>query len=316
LVKEQFFRYHACINTQLKEQEGKTYMMNITAQRELSHTIALLIGSVIRENYHTTGEAIDIGSYRRGTNTDDHPDIDLFFTNIPHDPAQGFVDWTSIDTFSIVSSWDGIQDLTAIQQLDPILVKTITQSLQQVETVSSHVRFCGVKAWRNDPGVVFMLSLEHPQYGPLHIDNTLHYANNHFSVEHVRRFDNAIENITKRYGVDYAHQILADIRRLKKAVKEESKQQGKTDRSKKVSGFVIEALFLHQPDPLAYDEVISLLNNHTWSNAEKMKLPEHIQDQEEQLIGANKTLNDVLHSITRGGYETLKTVAARESQKI
>jgi hypothetical protein len=45
-------------------------------------------------------------------------------------------------------------------------------------------------------------------------------------------------------------------------------------------------------------------------------LPEYIQEQEEQLIEANKTLDDVLHSITRGGYETLKTVAARESQKL
>jgi hypothetical protein len=291
-------------------------MLNIAAQRELSHTIAMLIGSVIRENYHTTEEAIDIGSYRRGTNTDDHPDIDLFFTNIPHDAAQGFMDWTSIDTFSIVSSWEGMQDLADIQQLDPILSKTITQSLQQLETMSSQVCFCGVKAWRDDPGVVFMLSLEHPQYGPLKIDNTLHYAKSHFSIEHVRRFDNSIENITKRYGEDRAQQVLADIRRLKKAVKGESKRQGQPDRRKKVSGFVIEALFLYQPDPLSYDEVISLLNNHTWPNAEEMKLPENIQEQEEQLIGANKTLSDVLHSITRGGYETLKTVAARESKKI
>jgi hypothetical protein len=291
-------------------------MINIAAQRELSHTIATLIGSVIRENYHTPGEAIDIGSYRRGTNTDDHPDIDLFFTNIPHDPAQGFMDWTPIDTFSIVSSWEGIQDLADIQQLDPILSKTITQSLQQLEILSSQVCFCGVKAWRDDPGVIFMLSLEHPHYGLLKIDNTLHHAKSHFSIEHVRRFDNSIENITKCYGEEYVQQVLADIRRLKKAVKGESKRQGQTDRRKKVSGFVIEALFLHQPDPLSYDEVISLLNDHTWSNAEEMELPEYIQEQEEQLIGANKSLSDVLHSITRGGYETLKTVVARESKKI
>ena len=291
-------------------------MINIAAQRELSHTIATLIGRVIRENYHTTGEAIDIGSYRRGTNTDDYPDIDLFFTNIPHDLAQGFIDWTPIDTFSIVSSWEGIQDLADIQQLDPILFKTIIQSLQQLETMSSQVCFCGVKAWRDNPGVIFMLSLEHPHYGSLKVDNTLHYAKSHFSVEHVRRFDNSIENITKRYGEEYVQQVLADIRRLKKVVKEESKRQGQPDRRRKVSGFVIEALFLYQPDPLSYDEVISLLNNHTWSSAEEMKLPEYIQEQEEQLIGANKTLSDVLHAITRGGYETLKTVAARESKKI
>lgn len=299
-----------------EEQEVKTFMINIAAQRELSHIIATLISSVIRENYHTPGEAVDIGSYQRGTNTDDHPDIDLFFTNIPHDPAQGFMDWTPIDTFSIVSSWDGMQNLADIQQLDPVLFKTITQSLQQLQTLSSHVLFCGVKAWRGDPGVIFMVGFEHPQYGPLKIDCTLHYAKNHFSVENVRRFNHYIENITERYGDEYVQQVLADIRRLKKAVKEESKHQGKTDRRKKVPGFVIEALFLYQPDPLSYNEVISLLNTHTWSTAHKTELPEYIQEQEEQLIEAGKTLDDVLHSITRGGYETLKTVAARESKKV
>ena len=299
-----------------KEQEGKTFMINIAAQRELSHTIATLIGGVIHENYHTTGEAIDIGSYQRGTNTDDHPDIDLFFTSIPHDPAQGFTDWTPIDTFSIVSSWDGIQDMASIQQLDPLLFKTITQSLQQLQTISPQVRFCGVKAWRGDPGVIFMLALEHPQYGPLKIDVTLHYAKSHFSIENVRRFNHYIKNITERYGAEYVQHLLADIRRLKKVVKEESKHQGETDRRKKVPGFVIEALFLCQPDPLSYAEVISLLNNHTWSTTKKAELPEYIQEQEEQLIEANKTLEDVLHSITRGGYETLKTVAARESKKV
>lgn len=291
-------------------------MLNIAAQRELSHTIATLIGGVIRENYHTTGEAVDIGSYQRGTNTDDHPDIDLFFTNIPHDPAQGFMDWTPIDTFSIVSSWDGMQNLADIQQLDPVLFKTITQSLQQLQTLSSQVLFCGVKAWRGDPGVIFMVAFEHSQYGLLKIDCTLHYAKSHFSVENVRRFNHYIENITEHYGDEYVQQLLVDIRRLKKVVKEESKHQGKTDRRKKVPGFVIEALFLYQPDPLSYNEVISLLNTHTWSTAIKTELPEYIQEQEEQLIEANKTLDDVLHSITRGGYETLKTVAARESQKL
>jgi hypothetical protein len=289
-------------------------MINISAQHKLSRSIATQLGSVIRANYHTSGEGIDIGSYRRGTNTDDHPDIDLFFTNIPHDPKQGFVDWTAIDTFSIISTWDGIQDLTYIQQFDPVLFKTITQSLLQLKILGSHANFRGVKAWGGDPGVIFMLSIEHPQHGPLGIDITLFYANEHFSIEHVRRFDRSIQKISEKYGEERTQQVLADIRRLKKAVKAESKLQGQLDRRKKISGFVIEALFLYQPDPLPYDSVISLLNNHTWSTDEKMKLPEYIQEQEEQLIDANKTLDDVLRSVTRGGYETLKTVAAQESK--
>lgn len=287
--------------------------MNLTSQRALSQTIATLISNVVRANYRTAGEAIDIGSYRRGTNTNDHPDIDLFFVNIPHTPAQGFVDWTTIDTFSIVSSWEGIPDLAEIQRLDPILFKTITQSLQQLKTVSSHVSFRGVKAWRDDPGVIFMIDLEHPHFGPLKLDCTLHYANSHFSIEHVKRFDHSIETITARYGEEYVQLVLADIRRLKKAVKEESKHQGKLDRRKKVPGFVIEALFLCQPDPLSYAQVIALLNNHTWLADENTKLPEYIPEQREQLIEANRSPGEVLHSITRGGYETLKTVAARES---
>ncbi len=289
-------------------------MINISAQRELSRSIATQLGSIIRANYHTSGEGIDIGSYRRGTNTDKHPDIDLFFTNIPHDPKQGFVDWTPIDTFSIISRWDGIQDLTYIQQFDPVLFKTITQSLQQLETLGFHAQFRGAKAWKDDPAVIFMLSIEHPQHGPLGIDITLSYANVHFSIEHVRRFDHAVQKISEKYGEERTQQVLADIRRLKKAVKAESRVQGQLDRKKKISGFVIEALFLHQPDPLPYDTLISLLNNHAWSTDEKMKLPEYIQEQEEQLIAANKTLDDVLRSVTRGGYETLKTVATQENK--
>ena len=77
-------------------------MLTIAAQRELSHTIAMLIGSVIRENYHTTGEAIDIGSYRRRTNPDDHPDTDPFSPILPHHPAQGFPDWTPLPALSPV----------------------------------------------------------------------------------------------------------------------------------------------------------------------------------------------------------------------
>jgi hypothetical protein len=289
-------------------------MINISAQRELSRSIATLLGSVIRANYHTSGEGIDIGSYRRGTNTNDHPDLDLLFTTIPHDPKQGFVDWTPIDTFSIISTWDGMQDLTSIQQLDPVLFTTITQSLQQLETHGFHARFRGVKAWRGDPGVVFMLNIEHPHYGPLGIDLTLFYGNEHFGLENARRFDHAIQKIHAKYGEERAQQVLADIRRLKKAVKAESTLQGQIERKKKISGFVIEALFLHQPDPLSYDNVISLLNNHAWSIDEQMKLSEYIQEQEEQLIAANKTLDDILRSVTQGGYKTLKTVAAQESK--
>ncbi len=289
-------------------------MINISAQRELSRSIATLLGNVIQANYHTAGEGIDIGSYKRGTNTDDHPDLDLFFINIPHDPKQGFVDWTPVDTFSIISRWDGIQDLAYIQQFDPILFKTITQSLQQLEPLGFHARFCGVKAWGGDPGVVFMLSIEHPQHGPLGIDITLSFASDHFSIEHVRRFDHSIQKIAENYGEERVQHLLADIRRLKKAVKAESSFQGQLDRKKKIPGFVIEALFLHQPDPLSYDNVISLLNSHEWSTDEKMMLPEYIQEQEEQLIAANKTLDDVLRWVTKGGYETLKTVAVQESK--
>jgi len=285
-------------------------MVNISAQRELSHAIATLIGSVIRVQYHTAGEGIDVGSYGRGTNIDDHPDIDLFFTHIPHKPEQGFVDWTPIDTLSITSSSDGIQDLAAIQQLDPILFTTVTESIQQLKTLGFPVHFRGVKAWEGDPGVVFMFSIVHPQLGSLGIDITLSYTKEHFSIEHVRRFDQSLQEIAAKYGPERVQDVLTDIRHLKKVVKLASKYQGKLDRKKKIPGFIIEALFLYQSDPLAYDTVISLLNKHQWSSDEKMQLPEYIQDQKEQLIGANKTLDDILRSVTRGGYETLKTIAA------
>lgn len=289
-------------------------MIDLSAQRELSRTLTVLLSNIIRTHYHTSEEGFDIGSYARGTNTDDHPDIDLFFTKIPCLPDLGFVDWTPVDTLSITSSQDGIQDLGTIRQRDPILFQTITASIQQLQLLGFPTHFRGVKAWGGDPGVVFMLSIEHPQIGLLGIDVTLSYMKNHFSIEHVKSFNRALQNITTTYGPGHAQRVLADILRLKKVVKLASKRQGKLDRKKKIPGFVIEALFLYQPDPPSYDSLISLLAHHQWSDSEKMQLPEYIQEQEEQLIGTNKTLDDILHSLTRGGYETLKAVAAQENQ--
>src|ERR1700682_2542007 len=132
--------------------------MNVP-QREVSITIAALIMKVVQPIYQITDEALDIGSWSRGTNTDEQPDIDLLFPGIPNDSQRGFVDWTPLDTLSMIHTREGITQLSAIQALDPVLFTTITQSLQQMETLGWHAQFLSVRAWEDDPGVVFTISI-------------------------------------------------------------------------------------------------------------------------------------------------------------
>ena len=79
---------------------------------------------------------------------------------------------------------------------------------------------------------------------------------------------------------------------------------------------MIEALFMHQAEPHSYQEVLTMLIQHTWANGPEPELPEHIHNQEEQLINANVSFDDVLHSVTKGGYATLKIAASKELTRI
>jgi hypothetical protein len=193
-------------------------MMKIRTQQEFSKMVADLFGVVIKNNYPNAEDGVDIGSYTRGTNTDVHPDIDLLFLGLPHDPQRGFVDWTELDTFEMVHTWDGITDLHQIRTLDPVLFTTITQVVQQLQSIGANSQFRSVRAWRGDPGVVFTVSTQHPVYGPIEFDITLRYPKEYFGVEHARRFHHYLDNVAHHHGESRALQLLQDIRRLKSAV--------------------------------------------------------------------------------------------------
>jgi hypothetical protein len=289
--------------------------MNVP-QREVSITIAELIMKVVQPIYQVTDEALDIGSWSRGTNTDEQPDIDLLFPGIPNDPQRGFVDWTPLDTLSMLHTREGITQLSTIQALDPILFTTITQSLQQMETIGWHAHFLSVRAWEDGPEVVFTISVNHPHYGPIGVDITLSYVKETFGIEHSQRFQHYLEQTSQNFGEERARQLIEDIRRFKRAVKKEVMQTGKLDRTKKVQGFVIEALFMHQTEPHNYKEVLTMLTKHTWANGQEPELQEHLHDQEDQLIEAKASFDDVLRSVTKGGYATLKIAASKELEEM
>ncbi len=276
----------------------------------------MCLGKAIKRNYEITEDAIDIGSYSRGTSTDQQPDVDLLFLGIPFDTERNFVDWTRIDTFSMVHTWDGITDVEVIKKLDPILFTAITDSLLQLEAVSSGSQFHAVRSWKDDPQVVFTISVNHKVCGTISIDVTLSYPKENFGAEHAKRFQAIVEKTAQAHGEARVLQLVEDIRRLKTAVKEEASSYGQIDRKKKVSGFLIEVLFMRRDELFTYSEVIAQLYKHEWPVDRQPELPERIQNQKEPLLGTNKSLNDLLSTVTKGGYSLLKLVAAREHERM
>ena len=208
----------------------------------------------------------EIGSFGRGTNNDTTPDIDIMYLGIPNDPQLGFFDWTGKGTFEITHTKEGITTLAQVQEYDPKLVQAIKAAMQSMEhhfKCQGKSKFNFVRSWTVFPGVVFNFSLPVPDHGLLDFDINLYHPVEYFGVEHTKRFAKYIERVKQELGSDRAAQLILDIRQFKQTAKDIARdsQTGKIDHAKKITGIVIETLFVHKFPPPDRTEVANQVIN-------------------------------------------------------
>jgi hypothetical protein len=202
----------------------------------------------------------EIGSYGRGTNNDTTPDIDIMYLGIPNDPQLGFFDWREKGTYEITQTREGITTLAQVQKYDPKLARAIKASMQSMEghfNCEGEAKFNFVRSWTVFPGVVFNFSLPVPGHGILDFDINLYHPVEYFGLEHARRFVKYFERVKQELGSDRAAQLILDIRQFKKTAKDIARDSrtGKIDPAKKVTGVVVETLFVHKFPPPDRTEV-------------------------------------------------------------
>ncbi len=202
----------------------------------------------------------EIGSYGRGTNNDVTADIDIMYLGIPNDPQLGFFDWIGKGTYEITQSREGITTLAQVQEYDPKLAQAIQAAMQSMENhfkCEGEAKFNFVRSWTVFPGVVFNFSLPVPGHGLLDFDINLYHPVEYFGVEHARRFAKYIERLKQELGSDRAAQLILDIRQFKQTAKDIARDShsGEIDRWKKITGIMIETLFVHKFPPPSRAEV-------------------------------------------------------------
>lgn len=208
----------------------------------------------------------EIGSYGRGTNNDTTPDIDIMYLGIPKDPQLGFFDWIEKGTYEITQTREGITTLAQVQEYDPKLAQAIKTSMQSMEhhfKCKGEAKFNFVRSWTVFPGVVFNFSLPVPEHGLLDFDINLYHPVEYFGLEHARRFVKYFERIKQELGSERAAQLILDIRQFKKTAKEIAinSNTGKIDPAKKLTGVVLETIFVYKFPPPNRTEVARKILN-------------------------------------------------------
>ncbi len=280
----------------------------LATQRALSERIIAMTDIAIRSTYHITNAGFDMGSFARGTDIGNGTvDIDPFFPCIPNDEDRGYHDWTPHDTYGSHAE-SGMTDPRAVNARDPILWRAITATMRLLEPAVSALTFQWVRSGKDLAGVVFSIAAMTADRRSLAVDVTLSHQDSHFGVEHARRFQRYLAAVRANAGEDRAMRLLNDIRHLKRLTHDATLVDGAVDKAQKVPGFIVESLFMAQPEPQTFDDVIRLVRGHTWSPGAP-PLPDYILDQTVQLIDAGIPAQAVLAHVTRGGYATLKRVA-------
>jgi hypothetical protein len=262
----------------------------------------------------------DMGSFARGTNSSQSPDLDIGFFGASNDEAHGYKDWTPIGTLQLTGKKEGITGLAELSQYDPLMA----QAMQQVQNViEAHfemppgsTQFNFTRSWVGYPGWVSNFSLPHPQYQTVAFDINLAYTPSHYGIEHARRFNCYFERLVNEQGAGPASQLIEDIRRVKKQAKENARNpDGWIDRTRKLAGFVVEGLFMHQYPPRSYTQLMKLVLAHQWSpNRYPRKATLGVQVN--QIIDAGFGFSALLENMAcdnaalpRGAWENLFSIA-------
>lgn len=306
--------------------EPQSILKQIEAQKALSQRVVHIVRQALQPLYFRqlpAGQIVasDMGSFARGTNTGSAPDLDIILLNAPC--TGDYFDWTPIDSREASGQREGFTDLAQVAAIDPRLTKGIktlmTRLEEELPTPPGSARFHFVRTWKGYPGVVFNISLPHPQFGEIALDVDLHYLAGHFGVEHAQRFEAYFNRLLEEQGEEAAARLILDIRHLKSETQARARRpDGWIDRSRKLPGFVIEGLFMHCYPPLRYAEMLDRVRTHRWPPGCKPR-DRRVGDQRDQIILAGFDFQGLLENLacqnaalTRGAWEILRQIAAQE----
>ena len=307
-----------------EDKSDEALLLQIERQQAISDEALQVVTQALQEVYYqgqTPAQIASghIGSFTRGTNNGSTPDVDMMLLSVPNDSARGFSDWTDKGTDQLTDNKSGLVELDEVQKHDAQLRRAIEITKQQLEAhyklPAGATQFNYVRSWQSFPGVVFNVTVPASEFEQINLDVNLYHPAHFFGVEHGRRFRQYLDRVKAEHGNGRAAQLIRDIRRLKQAVKDHARDaSGSIDKHKKVSGFVIEALFTHQAPPPDFAQVTAKLIDHHWTPGHA---PQHesIQDHQTQLIDNNMTFESLLEclsqsgAITTGGWAALLAVS-------
>lgn len=288
-------------------------LAQIERQQRLSEQAGQAVLQALKPLYYpnTPEEDIlwgEIGSFGRGTNTDPIPDVDLMLLGIPSGPGGGWADWTQTDTYTIIANHTGITDIAKLWVMDPKLVDAINATrncLGAALQAQGNTQFNWVRSWRVFPGLVFNISVQVPDYGWIEFDINLYHPTEYFGVEHGKRFSRYFARVRREWGDDRAAQLILDIRQLKEKVKQGARIPAtkSLDRSKKVTGIILECLFTSTFPPLTLAELRQELDDMATSTLPS-PAPDCDYTQTVQIVDSGLSPLEVIHSFRRNGVLT------------
>ena len=282
---------------------SKYLFENIKAQKKLSDGVMEVLMPTVQEIYYPNippNEIVygDLSSYARGTNNSISPDLDIGFFGVPVDD---YPDWTPIGTRELTGKKEGITTLVELGQYDLVAQHAIQQVKRALERYfnlpTGSARFNFFRSWAGYPGWVCNLSLPHAKFVTIEVDLNIGYLPSHYGIEHAQRFSQYFDRVVDEYGEETAVQLIEDIKLLKKQGEECARgTEGWIDRTKKLAGFVVEGLFMHQYPPHTYGELMQLILAHQWQPGREPT--EHwLGDQDNQLIDAGFTFGQLLNNL-------------------
>ena len=296
------------------ESEVKVAFEKLREQRAFSDSVSEALSPAVHSVFPEMVSGGGIGSYYRGTNLDSKPDIDIMFLGFPQ--GEGKFNWQDVNTYADGLP-DGITDLQKVGEMDPKMMELITQSSERLGQLfpESHPSFQYVKSWKD--GLVVGITVDHPTHGKMNFDINMLYGKEYFGVDHAKKFNSYLDGVTEKYGEERMIQLLEDIKTLKAQSKmAATREGGKIDKTKKIPGLVIEALFTHTSEPLTYEQLKTQLKTIDWNTLDNHPRKDRIHDATGQLVSEvgileeDKSLDTILTTpaLSSGGYASLKAL--------
>ncbi len=285
-------------------------------QRALSNGVINAVKPIFQQEFYPDLsldeiQCGDMSSFNRGTNNELAPDVDIIFLDIPNDESKGFKDWTPIGIRELTGKKEGITSIEELKRYDAKLASFVPHVFEVLDkhfnTSSGSANFEFMRTWEGYPGLVFNISLPHPEYGTISFDFNLDYTSGHYGIEHNRRFLIYFDRVVNELGPEVAVQLIEDIKMVKQKGKDNARdEEGWIDRTRKLFGFLVEGLFCQQFPPYTYAELMDKVLEHDWEPGVELQ-DRWVGDQINQIIDADFTsFSDLMHNIVRENYSLPK----------